>query len=91
MKSENALHHNMRVTARGLLLALLAAIVAISIWTPLAQPAIAERWFSLPNLFFLLPVPLLVAAISAAMASASQQRQPPATVRSYAGADLSRL
>lgn len=65
MKSENALHHNMRVTARGLLLALLTAIVAISIWTPLAQPAIAERWFSLPNLFFLLPVPLLVAAISA--------------------------
>ncbi|WP_142885238.1 cytochrome d ubiquinol oxidase subunit II, partial [Klebsiella pneumoniae] len=36
MKSENALHRNMRVTARGLLLALLAAIVAISIWTPLA-------------------------------------------------------
>ncbi len=37
MKSENALHRNMRVTARGLLLALLAVIVAISIWTPLAQ------------------------------------------------------
>ena len=51
--------------AGGLLLALLAVIVAISIWTPLAQTAIAERWFSLPNLFFLLPVPLLVAAISA--------------------------
>ena len=65
MKSENALHRNMRMTARGLLLALLAVIVAISIWTPLAQPAIARRWFSLPDLFFLLPVPLLVAAIGA--------------------------
>jgi hypothetical protein len=26
---------------------------------------IAERWFSLPNLFYLLPVPLLVIALSA--------------------------
>ena len=47
------------------LMILLAVIVAISIWTPLAQPAIARRWFSLPDLFFLLPVPLLVAAIGA--------------------------
>ncbi|MEN0614906.1 cytochrome d ubiquinol oxidase subunit II [Klebsiella indica] len=65
MKSENSLHRNMRVIARGLLLALLIVIAGISIWTPLTQPAIAERWFSLPDLFFLLPVPLLVASLSA--------------------------
>ncbi|WP_434668811.1 cytochrome d ubiquinol oxidase subunit II [Klebsiella sp. B345] len=63
MKSENPLHDKMRRTSRGLLLALLATIAIISLWTPLAQPAIAARWFSLPDLFFLLPVPLLVAVI----------------------------
>ncbi len=31
---------------------------------PLAQPAIAARWFTLPNLFYLLPVPALVAILS---------------------------
>ncbi|ROS03647.1 cytochrome d ubiquinol oxidase subunit II [Raoultella terrigena] len=64
MKSEEPLQEKMRGASRGLLLALLAVIAAISLWTPLAQPAIAARWFSLPNLFFLLPVPLLVLALS---------------------------
>lgn len=64
MKSEEPLQEKMRGASRALLLALLAVIAAISLWTPLAQPAIAARWFSLPNLFFLLPVPLLVLALS---------------------------
>jgi cytochrome d ubiquinol oxidase subunit II len=38
----------------------LAAIGIVSLWTPLAHPAIAERWFSWPNLLILSPVPLLV-------------------------------
>ncbi|MGQ4593621.1 cytochrome d ubiquinol oxidase subunit II [Raoultella ornithinolytica] len=65
MKSENPLQDKMRHTSRTLLLALLIAIAVISLWTPLAQPAIAARWFTLPNLFFLLPVPLLVVALGA--------------------------
>ena len=65
MKSENPLQDKMRHTSRTLLLALLIAIAVISLWTPLAQPAIAARWFTLPNLFFLLPVPLLVVAFGA--------------------------
>ncbi|MEX0497043.1 cytochrome d ubiquinol oxidase subunit II [Raoultella terrigena] len=64
MKSEEPLQEKMRGASRALLLALLAVMAAISLWTPLAQPAIAARWFSLPNLFFLLPVPLLVLALS---------------------------
>lgn len=63
MKSGNPLQEKMSHTSRTLLLALLIAIAVISLWTPLAQPAIAARWFTLPNLFFLLPVPLLVVAI----------------------------
>lgn len=64
MKSENPLQDKMRSTAKKLLLALLLVIATISIWTPLAHPAIADRWFSLPNLWFLLPVPVLVIIIS---------------------------
>jgi cytochrome d ubiquinol oxidase subunit II len=41
MKSENPLQDKMRHTSRTLLLALLIAIAVISLWTPLAQPAIA--------------------------------------------------
>ena len=64
MKSENALQQRMRQVSKTLLLVLLAFIAAISLWTPLAQPAIAARWFTLPNLFYLLPVPALVVIFS---------------------------
>ena len=47
--------------ARPLSWALLAVIIAVSIWTPLAHPAIARRWFSLPTLVWFSPVPILVA------------------------------
>lgn len=63
MKSENPLQGRMRQVSKRLLLALLGIIAVISIWTPLSQPAIADRWFSLPNLFFLLPVPVLVVVL----------------------------
>ncbi|WP_225758729.1 cytochrome d ubiquinol oxidase subunit II [Leclercia sp. Marseille-Q4284] len=63
MKSENPLQARMRQVSKRLLLALLGIIAVISIWTPLSQPAIADRWFSLPNLFFLLPVPVLVVVL----------------------------
>ncbi|HGP4140702.1 TPA: cytochrome d ubiquinol oxidase subunit II, partial [Enterobacter roggenkampii] len=64
MKSENALQQRMRQVSKTLLLVLLAFIAAISLWTPLAQPAIAARWFTLPNLCYLLPVPALVVIFS---------------------------
>jgi cytochrome d ubiquinol oxidase subunit II len=47
--------------ARPLAGLLLAAIGAVSIWTPLRHPEVADRWFSFPNLLLLSPVPLLVA------------------------------
>ena len=62
MKTEGALQRRMCRAAKPLTLALLAVIAALSLWTPLAQPQIAQRWFSLPNMFWFLPVPLLVAA-----------------------------
>ncbi len=64
MKTEGRLHRHMCRLARPLTLALLAVIAVLSAWTPLAQPIIAQRWISLPNMFWFFPVPLLVAAAS---------------------------
>ncbi len=60
MKTGGALHRKMSQLAIPLTLALLAIIVIISVWTPLTHADIARRWFSLPNLFWFAPVPLLV-------------------------------
>ncbi|MCC8379598.1 cytochrome d ubiquinol oxidase subunit II [Xenorhabdus sp. PB30.3] len=60
MKTEGHLQQKMLRLLRPLTLLMLIVITIVSVWTPLSQPAIAERWFSLPNLFFFLPVPLLV-------------------------------
>jgi cytochrome bd ubiquinol oxidase subunit II len=60
-KTDGPLQQRMIAIARPLTLILLAVIVVISIWTPLAHPAIAQRWFSFPNLLWFSPVPLLVA------------------------------
>jgi cytochrome d ubiquinol oxidase subunit II len=46
--------------ARPLAFVLLGVTGVVSLWTPLAHAEIADRWFSLPNLFYFLPVPLLV-------------------------------
>ena len=60
MKTEGRLQRQMHDMARPLALVLLAVIGIVSIWTPLSQDAIAQRWFSMPNLFWFMPVPLLV-------------------------------
>ncbi|MBM7061480.1 cytochrome d ubiquinol oxidase subunit II [Pseudomonas sp. UL073] len=60
MKTEGRLQEQMHDLARPLALVLLAVIGIVSIWTPLSHAEIAARWFSLPNLFWFLPVPLLV-------------------------------
>jgi cytochrome d ubiquinol oxidase subunit II len=61
MKTEDSLQQRMRTVARRLAWVLLAFIAVISIWTPLAHEEIAQRWFTLPNLLWFAPVPLLVA------------------------------
>src|SRR6185437_7697074 len=43
------------------LLATLFVIAIVSLWTPLLYADIARRWFSLPNIFFLWPVPFVTA------------------------------
>ncbi len=66
-KTEGSLQRRMVQLARPLTFVLLAVIVVISLWTPLAQPEIAQRWFTLPNLFWFAPVPVLVALVAWAL------------------------
>ncbi|SHM69743.1 cytochrome d ubiquinol oxidase subunit II [Phytopseudomonas punonensis] len=62
MKTEGRLQGQMHNMARPLALLLLIVIGIVSLWTPLSQASIAERWFTVPNLFWFAPVPLLVLA-----------------------------
>ena len=67
MKTGGLLHERMRRASARLALALVAVIAVISVWTPLAQPLILERWFSMPNLLWFSPVPLLVLLVTFAL------------------------
>ncbi|UZD94644.1 cytochrome d ubiquinol oxidase subunit II [Pseudomonas corrugata] len=60
MKTEGKLQQQMHDLARPLAFVVLAVIGIVSLWTPLAHADIAARWFTLPNLFWFLPVPVLV-------------------------------
>lgn len=61
MKTEGAVAERARGEAKVLLLVVLAFMLAVSLWTPFAQPEVADRWFSLPNFYFLWPVPAVTA------------------------------
>ena len=60
MKTEGHLQARMHKLGRPLALAVLVLMGVVSLWTPLAHSDIAARWFTLPNLFWFLPVPILV-------------------------------
>ena len=64
MKTEGPVAESARRQATLLLVAVLVFMAAVSIWTPLSQPRIAARWFSLPNFFFLWPVPAVTALVA---------------------------
>lgn len=63
MKTEGPVQNHARRLAQSLILVVLAFMAVVSIWTPLAFESVAQRWFSMPNILFLWPTPLLTAAI----------------------------
>ena len=73
MKTGGELQRRMHDIGIPLLGVLLVVIAIVSLWTPLAHERIAERWFSLPNLFWFLPVPILVLLCSWALYRAIQR------------------
>jgi cytochrome d ubiquinol oxidase subunit II len=64
MKADGAVAERARAQAKLLLLAVLAFMAVVSVWTPLAFERIAARWFSTPNIYFLWPVPLVTALVA---------------------------
>lgn len=74
LKTEGALQERMFRLVLPLVGVLLAFIIGVSLWTPLLDADIARRWFSWPNMAFLAPIPLLVAACGVAMFLAIQHR-----------------
>ena len=60
LKTEGQLQRLVIRATTPILLATLASLLIVSVWTPLNHPAIAQRWFSLPNFLFFVPVPILV-------------------------------
>ena len=76
MKTEGALQARMVRVTRPLSWVLLAAIAVISLWTPLRDPVIAERWFSFPNIVWFSPVPLLVVGAALLMQRALARGRP---------------
>jgi len=64
MKTEGPVAERARGQSRLALIAVLVFMAVVSLWTPLMEPRIAARWFSLPNFLFLWPVPLVTAIVA---------------------------
>ncbi len=75
LKTEGHLQAWCYSIARPLMPALLFFIAAVSVWTPLAEPAIAARWFSWPNILYLSPIPVVTALTAYALWRALSTRR----------------
>jgi cytochrome d ubiquinol oxidase subunit II len=64
MKTSGDVQERMYRTALLLGFTVVGAIAAVSLWTPFLDIDVAERWFSWPNIAYLSPVPILVAALA---------------------------
>lgn len=65
-RTEGAIAERARTQAKVLLAAVLVLMAAVSLYTPLAYERIAARWFSIPNILWLWPVPIVTLLLSAA-------------------------
>jgi cytochrome d ubiquinol oxidase subunit II len=64
MKTTGSLRERAYRLSWWLLFAMLSAIVAVSVATPLLDVEYARRWFAWPNVLFTAPVPIAVAAVT---------------------------
>jgi cytochrome d ubiquinol oxidase subunit II len=67
MKTEGELAARARRQAFVLLVAVLVFMGAVSLYTPLLIERIGARWFSMPNIFYLWPVPIVTLLIAWAL------------------------
>ena len=61
MKTEGDLQAKAVAWARRVIWPMGAALVAISAATPLVNPAVVQKWFGLPQVFGLMPIPFMCA------------------------------
>jgi cytochrome d ubiquinol oxidase subunit II len=64
LRTEGTVAQRSRDQAKVLLLVVLVAMAIVSLWTPLQIERIAARWFTLPNLLYLSPIPLVTALLA---------------------------
>lgn len=64
LKTEGPVAIRARRQSKQFLIAVIVFMAVVSLWTPLAEPRIAARWFSLPNFYFLWPVPAVTALVA---------------------------
>jgi cytochrome d ubiquinol oxidase subunit II len=62
MKAEGELHDRAVAWARKVLWPMGATLAGISLASPLVSPTVFDKWFALPQIFALLPIPLACAA-----------------------------
>jgi cytochrome d ubiquinol oxidase subunit II len=75
IKTEGDLQRRLHLLIWPLTLVLLVFMIAISVWTPAADPQIARRWFNAGLLPRLLTVPFLVAIVAIFMLFAVRRRR----------------
>ena len=75
MKTDDQLQNSMYRLMPKLIMALLLIFAAVSIYTPLAHPVIAERWFTKPQILYFSPVPILVVLFTFLTIRSCQKRQ----------------
>ena len=62
MKTEGQLQKTMFHAAKILIWVVGFFMALVSVWTPYIDPKIMQRWFSLPNFYYLMPLPTFTAA-----------------------------
>jgi cytochrome bd ubiquinol oxidase subunit II len=58
-KTVGELQEKMYHAAKILLMLVVIFLLIVSVWTPLADPRIMTRWFTVPNIYYLAPLPIL--------------------------------
>ncbi|NNG80639.1 cytochrome d ubiquinol oxidase subunit II [Acinetobacter sp. ANC 5378] len=74
-KTDADLQNRMYQLMPKMIIALFIIFGGVSIYTPLAHPAIAERWFNQPQLTYFSPVPILVLVFTFLALRACKQRK----------------
>jgi cytochrome d ubiquinol oxidase subunit II len=64
MKTDGEIQQRARRHATIALYGVLAFIAMVSLWTPMMHARVAERWFSVPNIYGFALVPVVTAAIA---------------------------